>query len=104
MSEHGSRGAEEERNDEDEDKEGAKQNTDTSPDGDTEDTIEEVYSDTKLDGDRPSEVTELDGFGDGLGIDIDKVQDVALLEPCNALGTKAQGLFVDSANEGSLEV
>ena len=104
MSEHGGRGAEEEGDDEDEDNEGAKKNTDASPDGDAENTIEEVDSDTELDGDGPSEVTELNSLGDGLSIDVYKVQDVALLEPSNALGTKAQGLLVDGADESSLEV
>ena len=104
MSEHGSRGAEEERNNQDENKEGAKQNTNTSPDGDTENTVEEVDGDTELDGNGPSEVTELNSLGDGFGIDVDEIQDVALLEHSNALGTKTQGLFVDSADEGSLDV
>ena len=103
-SEHGSRGAEEERNDEYEDKKCAKQNTNASPDGDTEDTVEEVDSDTELDGDGPSEVTELDCFRDSLGVDVDEVQDVTLLEPSDTLGTKAQGLLVDGADEGSLDV
>ena len=104
MSEHGSRGAEEERNNEDENKEGAEQNTNTSPYGDTENTIEEVDGYTELDGDGPGEVTELNSPGDGLGIDVNKVQDVALLESSNTLGTKTQGLLVNSADEGSLDV
>ena len=101
-SEHGSRGAEEERDNEDEEKEGAKQNPNTGPDGDTENAVEEVDGNTELNGDGPGEVTELDCLGDSLGIDVDEVQDVALLKPSNTLGTEAQGLLVDSANEGGL--
>lgn len=101
--EHGGGCAEEERNNEDEEKEGAEQNTDTGPDGDTENTVQEVNGDTELNGDGPGEVTELDGPGNSLGIDIDEVQDVALLEPPNTLGTKTQGLLVDGADEGGLD-
>jgi len=103
MSEHGSRGAEEERNDEDEEKEGAKQNSDAGPDGDTENAVEEVDSNAELNGDGPGEVTKLDCPGDSFGIDIDEVQNVALLEPSNTLGTKTQGLLVNSTNEGGLD-
>lgn len=103
-SEHGGRGAEEERNNEDEKKEGAEQNSNTSPDGDAENTIEEVDGDTELDGDGPGEVTELNGPGDSLGIDVDEVQDVTLLESSNTLGTKTQGLLVYSADESGLDV
>ena len=102
-SEHGSRGAEEERNYEDEEKESAEQNSNTGPDGDTEDTVEEVDGDTELNGDGPGEVTELDCLRNSLGVDVNEVQDVALLEPSDTLGTKTQGLLVDSANEGGLD-
>ena len=103
MSEHGSRGAEEERNDEDEEKEGAEQNSNTGPDGDPENAVEEVDGDAELNGDGPGEVTKLDCFGNSLGIDVDEVQDVALLESSNTLGTKTQGLLVNGADEGGLD-
>ena len=101
---HGSRGAEEERDNKDEEKEGTKQNPNTGPDGNTENAVKKVDGDTELDGDRPGEVTEFDGPGDRLGIDIDKVQDVSLLKPSNTLGTKAQGLHVYSTDEGGLDI
>ena len=104
MSEHGGRGAEEQRNYENEEKKGAEQNSNTGPDGDAENAVEEVDGDTKLDWDGPGKVTELDGLGDRLCIDVDKIQYVALLESSNTLGTKTQGLLVDSTDEGSLDV
>ena len=61
----GSRGSEEERHLENKDKEGTEKNTNTGPEGYSENTVE-VDCDTRLDGKGPDKVTELNGPGDSL--------------------------------------